>query len=83
MGQEKQSTRFVHSEGDQPTSTYATNFRLIVSNIPWDGQALMKQFRSSLRSDVKVLLLTFLENPKSLTDNKIVFLSINVSDNNK
>ena len=46
---------------------YETNFRLIASHIPWDEQALMEQFRSGLRNDVKDLLLTFPEDPKSLT----------------
>ena len=55
-------------QGDQPASTYASNFRLIASDIPWDEQALMEQFRSGLRSDVKDLLLTFPEDPKSLTE---------------
>ena len=55
-------------QGDQPASTYAANFRLIASDIPWDEQALMEQFRSGLRSDVKDLLLTFPEDPKSLTE---------------
>ena len=55
-------------QGDQPASTYVANFRLIASDIPLDEQALMEQFRSSLRSDVKDLLLTFPEDPKSLTE---------------
>ena len=55
-------------QGDQPASTYAANFRLIASDIPWDEQALMEQFRSGLRSDVKDLLLTFPEDPRSLTE---------------
>ena len=53
---------------DQPASTYATNFRLIASDIPWDEQALMEQFLSALRGDVKDLLLTFHEDPKSLIE---------------
>ena len=52
----------------QPTLTYATNFRLIARDIPWDEHALMEQFRFGLRSDVKDLLLTFPEDPKSLTE---------------
>jgi hypothetical protein len=55
-------------QGDQPTLTYAANFRLIASDIPWDEQALMEQFRSGLREDVKDLLLTFPEDPKSLIE---------------
>ena len=54
-------------QGNQPTSAYTTNFRLITSDIPWDEQALMEKFCSNLRSDVKDLLLTFLEDPESLT----------------
>ena len=45
-------------QGDQPTLTCAANFRLIASDIPWDEQAVMRQFRSNLHSDVKDLLLT-------------------------
>jgi hypothetical protein len=36
------------SHCDQPTSTYAANFRLIASDIHWNEQALMEQFRSTL-----------------------------------
>ena len=74
-------------QGDQPASTYAANFRLIASDIPLDEQALMEQFRSGLRSDVKDLLLTFPEDPnhlqKLLVEQYgviIVFLSVDVSD---
>ena len=38
------------------------------ADIPWDDQALMEQFRYGLRNDVKDLLLTFPEEPKSLTE---------------
>ena len=55
-------------QGDHQTSTNAAKFRLIASDILWDEQALMEQFRSSLRSDVKDLLLTFPEDLKSLTE---------------
>jgi uncharacterized protein len=55
-------------QGDRPASTYAAEFRLVASEIPWDDQALMEQFRFGLRSDVKDLLLTFPEDPKSLTE---------------
>ena len=47
---------------------YATKFRLIASDIPWDEQALMEQFCSGLHGDVKDLLLTFPQDPKSLTE---------------
>jgi hypothetical protein len=55
-------------QGDQPASTYSTNFRLIASDIPWDEHALMELFCSGLRGDVKDLLLTFPEDKKSLTE---------------
>ena len=54
----------LHQE-DQPTSTYATNFCLIASNIPCDEQALMERFCSGLRSDVKDLLLSFPKDKKN------------------
>ena len=47
---------------------YATNFRLLACDIPWDEAALMDQFRQGLRNDVKDLLLTFHEDPESLTE---------------
>ena len=55
-------------QGDHPTSAYAADFRLLVSDIPWDEQALMEQFRYDLRNDVTDLLLTFPEDPKLLTE---------------
>ena len=55
-------------QGDRPASAYAADFRLLASDIPWDEQALMDQFRQGLRNDVKDLLLTFHEDPKSLTE---------------
>ena len=55
-------------QGDHPTSAYATDFCLLTTDIPWDDQTLMEQFRYGLRSDVKELLLTFPEEPKSLTE---------------
>ena len=55
-------------QGDRPASAYAADFRLLASDIPWDEQALMEQFRYGLRNDVKDLLLTFPEDPKSLTE---------------
>ena len=54
-------------QGERSASTYATEFRLLATDIPWDDQALMEQFRYGLRNDVKDLLLTFPEEPKSLT----------------
>ena len=55
-------------QGDRPASAYAADFRLLASDIPWDEQALMEQFRYGLRNDVKDFLLTFPEDPKSLTE---------------
>ena len=55
-------------QGDRPASAYAADFRLLAADIPWDDQALMEQFRYGLRNDVKDLLLTFPEEPKSLTE---------------
>ena len=55
-------------QGDRPTSANAADIRLLASDIPWDDQALLvEQFHYSLRNDVKDLLLTFPEEPKSLT----------------
>ena len=53
---------------DRPASAYAADFRLLASDIPWDEQALMEQFWYGLRNDVKDFLLTFPEDPKSLTE---------------
>ena len=53
-------------QGDRPASAYAADFHL-TSDIPWDDQALMEQFRFGLRNDGKDLLLTFPEEPMSLT----------------
>ena len=55
-------------QGDRPTSAYIANFRLLASDIPWDDQALMEQFRYGISYDVKDLLLTFPKEPKSLTE---------------
>ena len=54
-------------QDDCPASTFTADFRLLASDIPWDDQALMEQFRYVLHNDVKELLLTFPEEPKSLT----------------
>ena len=51
-----------------PASAYVADFCLLASDIPWDDQALMEQFRFGLRNDVKDLPLTFLEEPKSLIE---------------
>ena len=55
-------------QGDRPASAYAADFRLLACDIPWDEEALMDQFRHGFRNDVKDLLLTFHEDPKSLTE---------------
>ena len=54
-------------QGDRPTLAYDVDFRLLTIDIPWDDQALMKKFCYGLCNDVKDLLLTFPEEPKSLT----------------
>ena len=55
-------------QGDRPASAYAADFRLLACDIPWDEAALMDLFRHGLRNDVKDLLLTFHDEPKSLTE---------------
>ena len=50
-------------QGDSLTSVYAADFHLLATDIPWDDQALMEQFRYGLHNDVKDLLLTFPEEP--------------------
>jgi hypothetical protein len=55
-------------QGERPASAYAADFRLLSCDIPWDEAALMDLFRYGLRNDVKDLLLTFHEEPKSLTE---------------
>ena len=61
-------------QGDCLASAYVTDVFLVTTDIPWDNQASMEQFRYGLRNDVKDLLLTFLEEPKSLTEaiNRVV-----------
>ena len=54
-------------QGDLLDSAYVADFRLLPSDISWDEQALMEQSRYGLHNDVKDLLLTFQEDPKSLT----------------
>jgi hypothetical protein len=43
-------------------------FALIASDIPWDEQTVMEQFRLAFHEDVKDLLLTFPKDPKSLAE---------------
>ena len=87
--QEQQSTRFVHYVKVTNQLTYATNFCLIVSDVPWDEEALMEKFHYGIRSDVKDFLPP-LEDPKSLTEttSQVIrcdnnFLSDDVYNNNK
>ena len=55
-------------QGDCPAFAYAADFRLLACDIPWDEEALMDQFHQDLRNDVKDLLLTFHDDPKSLSE---------------
>ena len=55
-------------EGDCPASAYTADFRLLACDIPWDEEALIYQFCQGLRNDVKDLLLTFHDDPKSPTE---------------
>ena len=55
-------------QGDFPSSAYVADFRPLTTDIPWDDQALMEQFRYGLCNYVKDLLLTFPKEPKSLTE---------------
>mgnify|MGYP000503495322 CR=1 FL=1 len=43
-------------------------FRHLAFDIPWDEQSLMEQFQQGLQNYVKDLVLTFHEDPKSLTE---------------
>ena len=55
-------------QGDRPASAYVADSCLLACDIPWDEEALMEQFRFGVRNNVKDLLLTFPEEPKSLTE---------------
>lgn len=46
-------------QGTNPASVYATEFRLLASDLCWGDQALIDQFRRGLNDPVKDLLLTF------------------------
>jgi hypothetical protein len=48
-------------------SVYASNFRLLVSDINWNEEALMNQFHWGLRDDVKDLLLS-MPDPQTLNE---------------
>jgi hypothetical protein len=76
-------------QGDQPISMYAATFCFLASDIPWDEQTLMKQFRLGLYRDLKDLLLTFvrIEHPLQKLLNEqcsviIGFLSARLRNNN-
>ena len=53
-------------QGKRPVSVYAYEFRQFACDVQWGDQALCDHFCRSLRSDVKNLLLNFLE-PTSLS----------------
>ena len=53
-------------QGYRPASPYVADFCLLACDIPWVGAVLMDQFCQGLCNDVKDLLLTFHEDPKSL-----------------
>ncbi len=46
------------SQGSRPASTYASEFRQIACDLNWGQDALIDQFRTGLKGDVKDLLLT-------------------------
>jgi hypothetical protein len=51
----------IPQQGLHPASVYASDFRLLASDINWDEEALMNQFHWGLRDDVKDLLLSMLD----------------------
>ena len=53
---------------DQPNLAYGAYFCLLASDIPWDDQVVVDQFRFGLHNDVNDLLLTFPEDPNSLIE---------------
>ena len=48
--------------------TNLSNFHLLARDIPWDEGILMDQFHIVLHNDIKDLVVTFPEDPKSLMD---------------
>ena len=54
-------------QGNRAASTYASEFRQLSCDLAWNDEALISQFRTGLRSDVKDLLLT-LPDPDTLTE---------------
>ena len=53
-------------QGMRTISVYASEFRQLACDVQWDGQALCDHFRQGLQSEIKNLLLNFLE-PMSLS----------------
>ncbi|CAG8591052.1 9090_t:CDS:2 [Cetraspora pellucida] len=58
----------------RPASSYTSEFRQIAGNLNWGEAALIDQFRSGLRSDVKDLLLS-VKDPTSLNNMPITKLA--------
>lgn len=54
-------------QAGQSASTYAAEFRQLSSDLGWNQEALIAQFRSGLRDDVKDLMLT-LPDPTTLNE---------------
>src|SRR5689334_12619347 len=54
-------------QGNRPASTYSSAFRQIACDLSWNDEALIAQFRTGLREDVKDLMLT-LPDPLTLSD---------------
>jgi len=54
-------------QGSRPASTYASEFRQLSSDLAWNEPALISQFRSGLRDDVKDLMLT-MSDPITLSE---------------
>jgi Ty3 transposon capsid-like protein len=54
-------------QGSRPASTYASEFRQLACDVPYDDYALREQFRRGLRDEVKDLLIT-MPDPSSLSE---------------
>ena len=52
-------------QGNRPAASYASEFQQLACDLNWDDAALMDQFRSGLRGDVKDLLISF-QDPADL-----------------
>src|ERR1035438_2378337 len=55
------------SQGSHPASTYASEFRQLAGDLNWGQEALIDQFCTGLKDDVKDLLLTT-PDPTTLND---------------